>query len=381
MTSVYVSGCGMTPVGELWDESLYSLATKALHAAIKSAGDVPITAIVVGNMLSGALNSQENLAAVIASRAGLRGIECLKVEAGCASGAAAIRIAENLVRSGEHESVAVVGVEKMTDRPRPHVTEALSFAADFEAEGLHGITNVVGAALLTSLYLERYELQPKELAAFPLLAHRNASNNSCAMFRNVINADDWRRSPVVAPPLRRLDCAPVCDGAAALILSNSKSTGQYSNCLLGTSLANDEAVFAQRSNPLEFKAAKQSAVAALAKAETSVDDLNFVELHDAFPVVAAIGAESIGLAAPGHGWRVAADEQSSELRLQSGGGLKGRGHPVGATGVYQVVEAINAMSERRRSTPNATVARALTQSFGGLATNSVSIVIGEVKSD
>ena len=374
---VFLVGHGCTPVGELWDKSLYSLATSALErAAGQNLGRC--TALVVGNMLSGVLCGQENLAAVLASRLGMRGVECLKVEAACASGAAAVRVAESIIRVGDHDSVAVLGVEKMTDTSAPFTAGALAQAVDVEREGILGVTNVSTAALATDLYLCANGLTPEDLAAFPLNAHRHAAHNPAAMFRSPITRAAWESSPTVADPLRRLDCAPICDGAAALILSCKRPVSGPTVELIGSAGVADHASFADRPEPLRFAGAEASARAAFERAEVERAEVTFVEPHDAFPVAAALGLEALGLAEPGCGWRFLDGPPGHRASLQNGGGLKGRGHPVGATGVYQVVDAVHAVLRRRAAEPSAPPAVAVTQSFGGLAANALTLIFREV---
>ena len=373
---VFIVGHGCTPVGELWGESLYALATTAISRAVVQ--DLErCTALVVGNMLSGMLCGQENLAAVLASRLGMIGAECIKVEAACASGAAAVRVAEAMIRAGDHKTVAVLGVEKMTDASLPFTTGALAQAVDVEREGILGVTNVSTAALATDLYLREYGLSAADLAAFPINAHAHAVSNPAAMFQAPITRAAWERSPVVANPLRRLDCAPVCDGAAALLLSSERSLLGPTVELIGSAGVADRCSLADRPEPLRFAGAEASARTALGRAGVQPVDINFVEPHDAFPVTAAIGLEALGLADPGRGWRFFHDFPERQPAVQNGGGLKGRGHPVGATGVYQVVDAVQAILRRRETDFSAPAAVAVTQSFGGLAANAITLVLRE----
>lgn len=375
MTNASIVGIGSTRVGEHWSKSIYELGTEALHLALQDAEIKSVDALIVGNMLSGVLNQQENLAASLAERAGLQGTEAFKVEAACASGSAALKLGIALIAAGHHSRVAVLGVEKLTDSPPAAVTQALAYAADYELESLHGASFSSLGALLTSLYLDRAGISAAELSRFAIHAHQHATQNPAAMFQRSITHDDWLRSPIICNPLRTLDCSPVCDGAAAVILAShngSKTSNSPSIEILACEGATCSLALAYRTNPLRLTAVETSVKRALKRSGVSHSDIDFFELHDAFPVMAALSLEASGFMRQGEGWKyfsTASENSTAKVPIQTMGGLKGRGHPVGATGVYQIVEACTQLrgDAGQNQVPHAKVA--MTQNLGGLAAN------------
>lgn len=376
-----ILGKGCTRVGEHWGQSIYDLATEAVHAAMADACVEDIDILVVGNMLSGVLNRQENLGACLVERTGLGGIEAIKAEAACASGAAAIRVGAALVANRCCRHAVVVGVEKMTDARPAAVAEGLAYAADFEVETLLGASFPALAALLTSIYLQRTEATSASLSAFPLNAHRQAVTNQWAMFSHAITIEEWSQSPIVAEPLRLLDCPPICDGAAAVVLGATKAVDNPHRVPIEIAAiegATDTVALAQRKNPLRLSAAERSASKALAASGIALTDLDLFEPHDAFPVLAALSLEAVGISPRQQGWRYLKPGgifSKKQIPIQTMGGLQGRGHPVGATAVYQIIEACTQLwgEAEQNQIPGATTA--MIQSFGGLASNAYTTIL------
>ncbi len=370
----WILGMGCTPVGEHWSKSIYDLATEAVHAALADAGIDSVDALVVGNMLSGVLNRQENLAAALADRAGLRGVDAVKVEAGCASGGAALQVGAALIASQTCERVLVLGVEKMTDASPAAVIQALAYAADFESETVVGASFSGLSALLTSLYLQATGATTESLSAFVLHAHRQAIANPWAIYRQAVSQAEWAASPMIADPLRLLDSAPICDGAAAVVLGRPRDFRNDRHRpveVAAVAGAVETVSLAQRTNPLRLIAAERSVVKALERAEVSLSQIDLVELHDAFPALVALSLEAAGLMPPGNGWRYFAPEFAARPRMPilSMGGLKARGHPVGATGLYQILEAALQLQGRAGANQIAGAKAAMTQCCGGLGGN------------
>ncbi|HYO12115.1 MAG TPA: thiolase domain-containing protein, partial [Thermoanaerobaculia bacterium] len=218
MRDVFIIGIGATPVGEHWGSGLRDLAAAAVREALDDAGVETVDALFVGNMLGGAVNGQENLGALVADAAGLLPAEAWKIEAACASGGAAVRAAALAVAAGVHDVAVAVGVEKMTDAPSAAVTAGLATAADQDFEASHGFSFVSLSALLMRRYMHETGASREDFAPFAITAHRNAATNPRAMFREAITAEEFARSPVVASPIGVLDAAPVCDGAAAVVV-------------------------------------------------------------------------------------------------------------------------------------------------------------------
>ncbi|MGH9796820.1 MAG: thiolase domain-containing protein, partial [Candidatus Polarisedimenticolia bacterium] len=346
MRDVSIIGIGQTAVAEHWDRSIRDLAVEAIAAARADAGIEQVDALYVGNMLSGELAGQENLATVVADAAGLLPIEAVKIEAACASGGAAVRAAALAVAAGAHEVALVCGVEKMTDYLTDGVTSALAMAADADYEAGFGISFVALNALLMRRYMHEHGARHEEFAPFSINSHRNAADNPCAMYRQPITAEDFVRSPIVADPINILDSAGICDGAAALLLCPSSETRRARRPpirIAASASATDTVGLAERRDPLVWQAVADSARLAYAQAKIGPKDIDLFELHDAFTIVSALTLEACGFADRGTALKLAAEgriARDGDIPIGTLGGLKGRGHPVGASGVYQVVEVV-----------------------------------------
>lgn len=359
MRDVSIIGVGQTRVAEHWDRSLRHLAGEAILAAMKDAHIEPaaVDALYVGNMLSGLLNGQEHLGALIADFIGLRGIEALKVEAACGSGAAALRLGYAMVAGGIHDLVVVCGVEKMTDTVNAETTTGLVMAADADYESIHGVTFVGINALLMRRYMYEYGVKHEDFAPFTVNAHRNAAGNPYAMFRERVTVEQFSRARMIADPINLLDSSGIGDGAAAVVLCPSSMAREYRTegvvRIRASAMATDAVAVHDRPDPLWLAAAEASAFKAYQQAGVGPRDIDLFELHDAFTIMSALSLEAAGFAERGKGvWLAQAGEIAREGRIPicTMGGLKARGHPVGATGVYQVVEV--ALQLRGEAGPN-----------------------------
>lgn len=386
MRSVSIVGIGQSPVGELWNRSAREIAFDAIRAAMLDARIETADALYVGNMLSGTLIDQEHLATLIADYVGLRGIEAAKVEAACASGGAALRIGLMAVASGFHDCVIVSGVEKMTDTVGKDTTAGLATAADAETEALHGISFVGLNALIMQRYMYEYDLPLDAFAGFSINAHRNGANNPNAMFQSPISLKNYLRAPVIATPINIMDSSPVSDGAAAVVLvptehAHRYTTGNHRGAVqvLASASATDTIAVHDRRDPLFLAAAEASSRKAYAQAGVQLADLDLFELHDAFTIMAALSLEATGFARRGEGWRMAQEDRigiHGDLPIATMGGLKSRGHPVGATGVYQIVEAVQQLTGTAgaNQVPNARLA--MTQNIGGSGATILTHILG-----
>jgi acetyl-CoA C-acetyltransferase len=344
MTNVSVIGVGQTKVSEHWDTSIRHLAWYAIEEALDDAATTSIDALYVGNMLAGALSQQDHLGALIADFSGLRGIEAVTVEAADASGGAALRQAVLAVQSGLVKTALVVGVEKITDKGGTAPEAALSTGLDADYEAIHGVTMAGVAAMMMRRYMYEYDVQLEDFAGFSVNAHANGSANPQAMFRNRLKPERFAAGPVVADPVSLFDMAPLGDGAAAVIVTDSERALDMVPKpvrIAGSALATDHVGLHDRSNILWLKAAELSAKAAMTRAKVSTEDIDLFELHDSFTVMAALSLEASGFAEVGAGWTLARDGQISrdgQIPISTFGGLKARGNPAGATGVFQIVE-------------------------------------------
>ena len=356
MRSVSIIGVGQSPVGELWSRSARQIAFDAISAAMQEAMIDYADALYVGNMLSGTLLDQEHLATLVADYCGLVGAEAAKIEAACASGAAALRIGMMAVASGFHDIVIVAGLEKMTDTVGKDTTAGLATAADAEYEALHGVSFVGLNALLMQRYMYEYNVPIDAFAGFSINAHRNGANNPHAMFQSPITHDDYVRAPVIATPINIMDSSPVCDGAAAVVLVPTDRAHEFTRGhhrgavrLMASAAATDTLAVHDRRDPLWLQASYLSSRKAYEMANVTPTEIDLFEVHDAFTIMSALSLEATGFANRGEGWRMAQEDAigiNGQLPISTMGGLKSRGHPVGATGIYQIVELVDQLTGR-----------------------------------
>ncbi len=371
MNDVFVAGIGQVPVREHWETSLRHLAAWAILDAMKDANVDHLDGLYVGNMLSGALNQQEHLGALLADFVGQRGIEAMKVEAACASGAAALRVGYAMIASGLARVVGVVGVEKMTEPRGRETTSALAMAADADYEADQGVSFVALNALLMRRYMAEHQINHDDFAGFAIVAHANAVNNPNAMFPRPITKEQFVQAPVVASPVRLFDASPIVDGAAAVILTNkdiAQAAARPAVRVAASAFATDALAIHDRPDPLFLAAAARSSCEAYQQAGIRPEDVDLFELHDAFSVMAALSHEACGFAARGQGVRMAQDgviSLNGSLPVCTMGGLKARGHPVGATGLYQVVEIVQQLQGRAGLNQLADPYWGMAQNIGG----------------
>jgi len=377
MSRVFIRSAAAIPVGEYWTKSIADLMADAATIAIDSAGPIKIDKIIVGNMMSGYANHQEHLGALLASSLGMRGIEAIKVEAACGSGGAAVHEGYISIKSGEYENVLVVGVEKMKDMDTPKATKALAMAESADFTQAVGASFISLNALLMRLYMNTYNVEEDLMDYFPVIAHRNAVTSPHAQFRKAITVEDVKKSQVIADPIRLLSSAPSGDGAAAVILSAKEGPVE----IMASEVATNELIIAQREDPLKFFATEVAFKRAMQKSGISASDIDFMELHDAFPVVAALALETMGISKSGKAPQDASNgrfDLGSELPILTFGGLKARGHPVGATGVYQIYEAFLQLAEKAGQNQVKGAKVGITHNVGGVDTTSIIHVLRRV---
>jgi acetyl-CoA C-acetyltransferase len=382
MTDVVIAGIGQTPVGEFWDISLRSLGAKAMLAAIKDSGGLRPQALYVGNMLAVNLSRQAHLATLLADNAGLGGIEAETVEAAGASGGAALRQGYLAVASGLVDVALVLGVEKFTDVVGPDVEAAVTTATDGDFEAIQGLTPTAQAALLTRRYMYEYKVPKDGLAGFPLTAHANGAGNKNAMFRKAITLEAYQKAEPVSDPLNMFDVAPNADGAAALILTRAELLPKdFSHPLVrvnASAAVSDTLALHDRPELLRFSAAQKSVEQAFTKAGISREQVDLIEYHDAYSIFAALSLEAAGYAEPGQGWKLASDGTialTGQIPCATLGGLKARGNPGGATGVYQAVEAVQQLRSQAGSNQITAAKIAMIQSLGGAASTAITHIL------
>ena len=344
MIDVSIVGIGQTEVGEHWGTSIRHLAWYAIEAAMDDAATTDVEALYVGNMLAGELSRQDHLGALVADFAGLRGIGAVTVEAAEASGGAAMRQAILAVKSGQVKTALVVGVEKITDQTGNAAMTALMTGLDADYEAIHGLTPAGAAALMMRRYMHENGLDVADFAGFSVNAHANGANNPMAMFRNRLRAERFASGPKVATPVSLFDMAPLGDGSAAVLITDSERAMDMVPKpvkITGSAVTTDRIAVHDRKNVVWLDAAERSAKKALEQAGIGPDDIDLFELHDGYTILAALSLEACGYAEPGQGWQLARDGEigrDGRIPISTFGGLKARGNPAGATGVYQIVE-------------------------------------------
>ncbi len=386
MKEVAIVGIGQTPVGELWDKSLRHLGYDAVRAAMQDAGIETADALYVGNMLAGQLSGQEHVATLIADFAGLRGIDAAKIEAACASGAAAMRAGVQAIASGMAETVIVAGVEKMTDTLPAETTAGLAMAADQDYEAAEGATFVALNAMIMRRYMHEFGVAKADFAPFPVISHENALGNPNAMFHMRLTPERYAKAAPIAPPINIMDSSPICDGAAAVVLmpyARARELGGAQRLVrvAASAASTDTLAVHDRRDPLWLDAAYISSHRAYTQAGITPNDIDFFELHDAFSIMAALSLEASGFAPRGKALELAASgalARDGRLPINTMGGLKARGHPVGATGVYQIVEAVLQLRGDAGANQLEHAHIAMTQNIGGSgATILTHILMGE----
>lgn len=381
MREVAVIGIGQTPVDEHWDRSLREIAVEAILNALHDAGREKVDGIMVGNMMSGMVSRQENLGALLADWSGLRGIEAFKVEAACGSGAAAVHLGIMAIASGYMDSVIVMGVEKMTDTSMPETTAALATAADADFEGDQGVSFVSLNALIMQRYLYEYGWKHTDFAQFSINAHENAMHNPNARLHDRISPSDYRKARMICDPINLLDASPTGDGAAALVLvplDSLKSNTRPRIAIAGSTAATDSIAVHDRKDGLWLSAAYTSARKAYGQAGVQPEDIDLFELHDAFSIMAALSLEACGFAERGQGPRLALNGEicpAGRVPIATRGGLKARGHPVGATGVYQIVEIVQQLREEAGANQIKDPRIGMAQNIGGSGSNIVTHIL------
>jgi acetyl-CoA C-acetyltransferase len=372
MRKIAILGIGQTKVDEHWDKSLKELGGEACFAAMQDAGMNKVDALFVGNMLAPLIDGQNQLGTFFSDWVGLWGHEAVKVEAACGSGAAALRAGLMAVASGEIESALVVGVEKMTDKASYDVTAALATAADADFEVEQGVSFVGLNALIMRRYLHEFGWKHVDFAPFSINAHANAMYNPNARLHMEITAQQFEKSNMVSTPINLLDASPIGDGAAAVIIVPAEKVdavpGRPRIVLAGSASATDTIAVHSRKDPLFLSAAHASAKRAYEMAGVTANDIDVFELHDAFSIMTALSFEACGFAERGQGPRLGLDNEirpDGRVPVCTRGGLKARGHPVGATGMYQIVEIVQQLRGECAETQVENAKIGMAQNIGG----------------
>jgi acetyl-CoA C-acetyltransferase len=368
MQLVYVSGVGMTSFGKD-PRPLVEIFCQAGHQALAASKEHDVEAIYIGVMNPEEFTGDSNIASQIAEALGLTGIPAVRIETASSAGAAAIQAGFQAIASGYYRRVLVLGGEKMTHLSTSATTRILAEVID-KQERQCGATMPALAAMITEKYRQKFRLSHSALenmlCGVALKNHLNGSRNALAQFQRAITREAYLASKFIATPLRLYDCSPITDGAAAMVLTSEKTDVRLSGVGQGTGPVS----LRERDVFTSFPATRIAAARAYQMAETSPRDIDFAEVHDAFTPFEIISTEDLGFFAPGKGGEAVIEGKTAlegALPINPSGGLKARGHPVGASGLAQIVEATKRLRGQTQSKRQ--VKRGLTQSTGGLGTN------------
>jgi acetyl-CoA C-acetyltransferase len=377
MRDVAIIGVGMTKWGELWAKSLRTIFTETALLALADAGVDKIDSLVVGCMSSGLFVGQEHLASLLADSLGRTPVPAARVESACSSGGLALRQGFMEVASGMSDIVLVGGVEKMTDVTGCEATFALGTAADQEYEGYHGLTFPGLYAMMAVDHMHRHGTTREQLALVAVKNHDNGSRNPLAQFPFKITVEGVLSSVLVADPLRILDCSPITDGAAAVVLAPVETARKLKKPyvrIAGSGQATDTIALSSRRDLSWLESTHLAAAKALAMAGRKVQDMHLFEVHDCFTIAEIMVTEALGLVPRGQGGKAVEEgltARSGRFPVNPSGGLKAKGHPVGATGVAQAVEIVKQLRGEAGDRQIKGARLGLAQNMGGTGGSSV----------
>ena len=359
MRSVSIIGAGLTRFGELWEKSFRELIAEAGIKALEQSGleGKDIQAVYGGCMASGRFIGQEHIGALIVDQLGLNPIPSTRLEAACASGGVALRNAYLAVASGMYDVVAVGGVEKMTEISTEDAATALGGAGDQETELFHGASFPALYALIARRHMFEFGTTEQQMALCSVKNHANAVHNEFAQFQKEITVEDVMNSGYIASPLKLLDCSPISDGAAALILMSTEKAKKLSDKaveIIASAQGSDSLALTGRKKLTEMNATITATKDAFKQANLQVKDIDFAKVHDCFSIAEILAIEDLGFFKKGEGGKAVEQGKTKldgEIPINPSGGLKAVGHPVGATGVKQAVEAfwqLNGLAGKRQ---------------------------------
>ncbi len=375
MREVAIVGAGMTRFGELWQSSLRDLFVEAADEALRAAGADHVDSIFVGNMSGGQFVGQEHLGPLMADHLGMAGVAATRVESACASGGVALRLGFIEVASGMSDLVLATGVEKMTDGA--DVTNVLASAADQENEVYHGITFPGLYAMIARAYMTENDLTEEDISWVAVKNHKHGAMNPKAQFQHEVTLEQVMNSTMVSDPLRLLHCSPVSDGAAAVLLCPLEQARKYTDRpvrIVGSGLATAPMALAHRPDPARLDAVARSAERAYGMAHVTPSDIQVAEVHDCFSIAEICCIEALGLLereAAVKGAVTGCTALGGRIPVNTSGGLKAKGHPVGATGIAQTIEIFEQLRGEAGDRQVEGARLGLTQNMGGSGASSV----------
>jgi acetyl-CoA C-acetyltransferase len=378
MRDVAIIGVGILPWGELWEESARSMWVKAALGAMDDAGVDQVDSIYVGCMTGGLFFGQEHLASVLPDELGLNPVPAARVESACASGGLAMKMGWLEVASGLSDLVLVSGVEKMTDVDGADATYALATASDQEYEAFHGNTFPGLYAMIARSHMEKYGTTREQLAQVAVKNHANGMKNPNAQYKLPLTVEGVISSVMVADPLRILDCSPITDGAAAAILCPLDQAAKISQAqpvrVAGMGHATNSVALHTRKDLTVLEAVKDSGERAYAMAGVGPGDIDIAEVHDCFTIAELCAIEALGFVETGHGGPATENGFTAldgQKPINTSGGLKSKGHPVGATGIGQIHELVTQIRGDAGDRQVKGAKRGLAQNMGGSGGSSI----------
>lgn len=381
---VAIAGVGISKFGELWDKNLRDLSLEAGMYAIFDA-QVPgsdIDGMVIGNMSAGRFTGQEHLGALAVDMGGLGDIPAYSVEAACASGGAAVRQAYMAIKSGEHDCMLVLGSEKMSDVNQTEAMNTISVASDWEWEGMFGATFPALYAFMARRHMMEYGTTEEQLALPTVKNHANAAHNEFAQFQRAVPIEVVMNSGMLADPLRILHSAPITDGAAGLVMCREDLVKKYTDTpvyIESSEQRSDTLALHDRKSITTMNAVVSSTKAALKDANLELKDIHVLELHDSFSIGEIILTEDVGIAKKGEGGKALEEgitQIGGKFPVNTSGGLKARGHPIGATGVAQIVELVLQLRGEADKRQVDGAEKGLAVNIGGTGATSIVHIVG-----
>ncbi len=381
---VAIAGVGLSQFGELWEQSIREITLEAGMVAIFDSGirGSDIDAVSIGNMSAGRFTGQEHLGALAVDMGGLGNIPAYSVEAACASGGAAVRQAYMAIKSGEHDAILVLGCEKMSDVNQTEAMNTISVAGDWEWEGMFGATFPALYAFIARRHMMEYGTTEEQLSLVTVKNHANAAHNPYAQFQRAVPLKVVMGSGLLADPIRILHSAPVTDGAAGLIMCTEEKAKELTDTpvyIEASEQASDTLALHDRRDICTMDAVVFSTKAALREADLKIDDIDVLELHDSFTIGEITLMEDVGLCKKGEGGKVLEEgvtQIGGKFPVNTSGGLKARGHPVGATGVAQIVELVLQLRGQGDKRQVDGAEKGLAVNIGGTGATSIVHILG-----
>jgi acetyl-CoA C-acetyltransferase len=385
MRKVAILSYGLTKVEKHWRRSLRELFGDAAKKSLVDLNIPNLDALIVGNMCASDLSDQNNIGALLADYLGITPLTAFRVEAACGSGGASFLAAYTAVASGMFDFVMTGGVEKLSDGVGGQTTLSLGKAADAEFELFYGSSFVSLNALLMNHYMHVYHTSRECFADLAVLMHRNGAKNPYAQLPFEITRDTVLNSDRIADPITLYDCAPVGDGAAALILCPFDDAHKYSDHYVevaGVAGATDTIDVASRSDLLTLNSTLVAADKAYKMAKVTSKDIDVAEIHDTFTITGALSIEDLGFCEKGKFGKLLSDgafEHDGPIPINPSGGLKSRGHPVGATGAYQLSEIAMQLMGKADKMQVSDAEVGLAQNIGGSGASSYVTILRRAK--